>query len=732
MKVINIGKNVAKVTLICLMLSCIFARIDIKPLKADPSYFSIEATSQEDKYWGYYGGYHDVWFAIQGELAKIGIDLVVDTSNDAYGWWEKVWGDGWNYTSDPGPSDPTGWDVTMFEWWLQPHALEPWFASMTLNDQTPYTGGFNIHPWMNLYADSLLLKAAPSFDATLRKNYLWGWQEEWMHDPPIAEIYYPRIYEPQASYVVGYDSTGVWWYDMSHIDINETEFEATVGLTGSNPNSERYATGNDTIIYAVSEDVWSWSPMFMDTYTEENFMVLCWDTLYTWTLNWTDQEWLEKANRVEPDIDDYIIVPDLAAGDPIPVGGNLSHLRVPLRENVSWSNGPKNAPERAGTPFNATDVLFTYNCTFNLDVACTGTGDFSWLIERVDPVLLDPGDGGVYCEFTNDYINASAVDFILKTPCPEFTSVISNDWGGGSIVPWTQELEDLANDHPDQVATHKTNKFGWQHPGTGPYVVTAHQQNQYITLERNDNHWRYGEGYGPYVSKIILKWVPLAENRLLQIQNNDIDIGEYPIASTTEYLDMMTWDNLNVFEYNYPASNGVWFNLDHPILSNRYVRQAIAHAIPYGYIFDEILPGWGVKTAYPGKTHIMPQHYYGGEHLFNDVVLPYHYDLDEAEAYLKMWLYAQPAYAPYGNETDPDPTGLVAQGPVGDANFDGTVNFDDFFTFAKWRGYTPGEWTWLPGCDIDPDFDNDEAVSQEDFDAWWDAWGNKYPFAGAR
>jgi ABC-type transport system substrate-binding protein len=346
----------------------------------------------------------------------------------------------------------------------------------------------------------------------------------------------------------------------------------------------------------------------------------------------------------------------------------------------------------------------------------------------VEVVPLAEGLGGTWDAYTDQFINKSCVDFILKFPHPDFTSVISNDWGGGSIIPWTQAFEDLVRDHPTTVDQDQTNtKWYDMHPGTGPYVVTGYSvADGYIKLERNDLHWGYGLGYGPHVSTIYLEFVPEADTRLMLIDNNDIDIGEYPFATVEQYEDRKTWPNLRVFEYDYPASNGVWFNFNNPYLSNRYVRQAIAHAIPYGYIADEILDGWGITTAYPGKTHILPSHYYEGEHLFNTDLQPFEQDLAKAEAYLKMWLFAQPAYAPYGSPQ-------VAKGPVGDANFDGVVNFDDFFVFAKWRGYTPAQWTWEPGCDIDPDFDNDEAVSHpEDYLLWYNAYRNKYPFEGAR
>ena len=701
-------KYLSTVTLICVIIISAFLSSKPMVIKAQPPpYFSIEATVTTDPYWGYYGGYHDIWAAIQTELAKIGITLTIDYY-DAYTWWYQVWEDGWNHTGD-NHYPPGGWDLTMLEWWLQPHAIEPWFASMTLNNMTPPDGGFNIHPWMNSRADYLLLKGIQSFDAATRQSYLWAWQEEFMHDPPIAEIYYPRTFEAMASYILGYDPAGCWWYDPKHLDINVTEFELTVGPGGSNPNSARYAAGDDTVFYAVSEDVWSWNPMFMDSYTEENFGTLVYDTLYTWSLNYTDEQWL-TAGIVEPNYWDYTILPELAADYPIVLDGG-TRMRVPLREGVLWSDGE---------PFNATDVKFTFDCTFDLEVMCSGTGDFSYAIESVE---LVPDPGGVTDPYTGQGpIDPYMVDFILRFPHPDFTSVIANDWGGGSIVPW-HSLKDIL---PKNIKSHQSNN-NWHHmlPGTGPFTVTDVSVNNYIKLERNDLHWGYGLGYGPHVSTVFFEFIPEAPTRLLAIQNNDVDFGEYPTASVEDYEDMKTWDNIRVYEYDYPASNGVWFNFDNQYLSNRYVRQAIAHAIPYPQIADNILPGWGISTAYPGKSYILPVHHYEGVHLFNDDLQPYEYSILKAAEYLKMWLYSQPTYAPAGSPE-------VALGPVGDADFSGFVDYDDFFVWYENYGVAPGAWPWIPGRDIDPDFNNDNGVTLADFDEWSLNWAKEYPFADAR
>jgi len=706
--------RIISATLFCLVLFGALVRSDQMPVEAQPSLITIEATRTTNPYWGYYGGYHDIWAKIKPGLAAIGIDLVPDDYDD-FSWWDQVWEDGWNETGD-NTYPPGGWDVTMLEWWLQPHAVEPWFASMVLNEMTPDEGGFNIHPWMNEWADTLLKKALYSSDAGTRKYYFWEWQKEWIHDPPIAEIYYPRIFDLMGSYILGYDPCGCWWYDVSHLDINATKFEEEVG-GGANPT--RYAQGNDTIVYAVSEAVWKWSPMFMETYTEEQMASLVYDTLYVWTLNYTDQQWL-TAGIVEPNPWDFIMRPDLASALPTYLDGG-KRVRVPLRDNVTWSDG---------VPFNATDVKYTFDLTLNSATKNSGEGDFSYVIESVEYIpgtATDPYTG-------LENIDPYTVDFILKEPLPDIVSVLANDWGG-SIMPWHSLNHLDPSDMRDDITSTDWTKMV---PGTGSFNVTNYVTDEYITLERNDLYWGYDLGWGPHVNTIILKWVPDAKTRMTELQTNTVDFGEYPTGTVKEYHDLMNATNVRVFQYDYPAGNGVWFNFDNRVISNRYVRQAIAHAIPYETIWTGVFDSWGIETAYRGISHILPNNYYTDPdtgkrvRLFNEDLEPIVYDPIEAQMYMDMWNYSQvdADYTKIYPETHP--YAKLPMSPVGDADFNGDVNMNDWWVWFRNFGKNSNQWPWIPGCDIDPDFNNDNATTMADFDRWSASFGMKYPFPGAR
>ena len=62
----------------------------------------------------------------------------------------------------------------------------------------------------------------------------------------------------------------------------------------------------------------------------------------------------------------------------------------------------------------------------------------------------------------------------------------------------------------------------------------------------------------------------------------------------------------------------------------------------------------------------------------------------------------------------------------------GRANFDDWWVGWENFGFAPGAWPWTPRQDVDPDFNNDNAVTLVDIDRWSLNWRKEYPFVGAR
>ena len=682
-----------------LLSTIVGSRVNVAPTKA--AYPDVPwageklwATKTANLHWGYYGGYQALWAGMDPYFEAIGIDLDTSYTSDDWTWWGRVWDVGWDKTHTGG-----GWDLTMLEWWLQPHSLVPWFESMVYSEMTP-PEGFNIFNYHNPEVDTVLRRGMQESDALKKKDDMWDFQSKWMHDPQFADIYNPKVYEVMASYLTGYSPSGCWWYDITHLTMNETEFDLRC------VSADRRAIGPNTIIYAVSEDVWSLLPVYMDSYTEEQMRCPQLNCLYRWSIK--DAKWPDYMDGGEINNTDWDIVPDLALQDPIidPLGtGDTKRARVVLRPGVVWSDG---------TPFTARDVEFTFNTTA-LNIACESTGYGDYI-----PQLKDV-----------EYVNETAVDFILQYAVSmlDLKSCLANDWGGGTIVPF--HILGKYMDNPGQMKHDKSNTdfanpSNWI-PATGPYKMVEIDPGNFIKFEKNLLSFYWTEGWGPYnIDTVIFKWVPNAEVRLLELQSNDVDFGEYPTGSVATFEAMRLQDNLRVIQYSYSSTNGVWFNLDHPTLSNRYVRQAIAHCMDYGTLISTILPSWGIETAYRGTSWVLDHHWYDDGvnrvHLYNEDTdpdypcPPYEYNEAHALKYMEMWWYAK------DGEDD-------TKGPVGDANFNGFVDMIDYYLWIEWFGKQTHQITFLPGNDVDPDWNNDGWIDIDDFPEWAAHYSYYYPEA---
>jgi peptide/nickel transport system substrate-binding protein len=175
----------------------------------------------------------------------------------------------------------------------------------------------------------------------------------------------------------------------------------------------------------------------------------------------------------------------------------------------------------------------------------------------------------------------------------------------------------------------------------GPFLFQSWTRDDNLILVRNESYW---EG-APHMDGIIVRVVPDAGARLAQLQSGEIDYleGTQPnqIASAEQDPDLAR------FRYNDDGYNYIGLNLanpdnpqngrdeegnlipqdPHPILGDVRVRQAIAHAIDYQSIIDNILLGQG----YPMAANVLPTI----EWAVNTDIQPYEYDLERAQALLE-------------------------------------------------------------------------------------------------
>lgn len=137
-------------------------------------------------------------------------------------------------------------------------------------------------------------------------------------------------------------------------------------------------------------------------------------------------------------------------------------------------------------------------------------------------------------------------------------------------------------------------------PGSGPFMLDSIDRGERITLKANPAYWEKK----PRLAGIIFKVVPDAMVRALEFKKGTIDFLQNDLEP-----DMLPWlkDNAHAVV---DAHEGTTFqyigvNLNHPILKNREVRQAIALAIDRGSIIRHLLKGY----ATPASGLLSPIHW---------------------------------------------------------------------------------------------------------------------------
>lgn len=229
-------------------------------------------------------------------------------------------------------------------------------------------------------------------------------------------------------------------------------------------------------------------------------------------------------------------VPTLENGGIVRDGAGMT-ITYKLRPGVLWHDGH---------PFTSADVAFTWRAVKNpafIAESKDGTEEIV-AIETPDPLT-------VICRY-------AAVSPTFATTLFTF----------GILPQHLLEGVDL-----------NTASYNERPIGTGPFMVTAFKRGQYVLTERFPGYWRQDASGRrlPYLDKLIFKIIPNSNTLLTQIRSGELDLvtqTPYDQAKQMRGLPgvellrapLLSWQHLD-------------FNFRNPILADRQVRLAIAHAI---------------------------------------------------------------------------------------------------------------------------------------------------------
>lgn len=235
-----------------------------------------------------------------------------------------------------------------------------------------------------------------------------------------------------------------------------------------------------------------------------------------------------------------------------------ARYRFHLRSGVRFHDGRE---------FSSRDVAWTFNSMLESIVVSPKRGGFSQL-ERVEA------------------IDDSTADFILSAP---WGALLDNVTCFVGILPEGSLPEEI-NRNP---------------VGTGPYRLVERRPDR-LTFEAFEDYW----GSQPKIRRVVLRAVPDATVRALEIKKGSVHliINGLPQDVVGDFAG-----NPNYHVQVDPGSSYQYLglNLEDPVLRNRGVRQALAHAIDRAKILKTLYRGLGVLT----ETAMRPGHWARNEDL---------------------------------------------------------------------------------------------------------------------
>ncbi len=257
--------------------------------------------------------------------------------------------------------------------------------------------------------------------------------------------------------------------------------------------------------------------------------------------------------------------PALALAVPTVENGGISadglHFRIKLRDNVKWHDGH---------PFTASDVKFTLELLVDANFrSWRKTGH-----ELVRDIQV---------------VSPTEITWRMEKPFAPYVSILSSTF----IVP----AHLLA-----AAADKNTAPFNQAPVGTGPFKWRQRVAGDHIELEANEHYFNAG----PYLERIIYKYIPDLNVMYTQFASGDIDVVGLQWISADHYDEAKKLAGKVVAVASSATVENFAFNLAKPVFQELAVRQAIYHAIDKQTIIDSLY--YGLPT--PTETYMPVQSYY--------------------------------------------------------------------------------------------------------------------------
>lgn len=235
--------------------------------------------------------------------------------------------------------------------------------------------------------------------------------------------------------------------------------------------------------------------------------------------------------------DHEVLQPELALQEPKlennGISGDGRTIVYHLRRGVRWHDGKS---------FTSADVVFSFQQVMNPNNIIAGRFGYD-RVERIDTP------------------NAYTAIVHLKEA---FSPFVSNFFTSRCLIP-KHILQGLATiNHAD---------YNRLPIGTGAFKVAAYEPGVLVRFVANEEYWRGP----PRLQEIDYHFIPSGITLLTQLRTHELDF--YPRAANEQTPQFSQIPGTVVYVHPFSAYYDIGFNMGHPIVNDKRVRQALIYAI---------------------------------------------------------------------------------------------------------------------------------------------------------
>lgn len=219
---------------------------------------------------------------------------------------------------------------------------------------------------------------------------------------------------------------------------------------------------------------------------------------------------------------------------------------------------------------------------------------------------------GIIDENSFEIVDESTIKITLKEPFGPFIQTLGTVFG--NIL--NPNLKD--NEGSDNGEAYLADK----EVGSGPYILESWDRGQKLVLKANENYW----GGTPTMKTVNVLIVPEPSTARLMLEKGELDLLDDTMISPDVLKQMDGNNDVEVVKSPGYQIDDLAMNMEQKPLDNKLVRQALAHAVNYDSIINDVLLGGAERV-----NGIVPK----GMFAYNDQTTMYNYDLDKAKELLK-------------------------------------------------------------------------------------------------